>query len=117
MNSLNKNPNEADASDCTNQNEAEKQPSPEDEHFTPQLLSSDFKIINLDEAISIIENIKKNELNFNDLKKGIPTKFLEIILSSPVFYNTTLLPNIKYNYQSQFKRSMFSDTEKMFVIF
>ena len=114
MNSLNNNPNE---SDCSTQNETEKQTSPQDENFTPQLLSSDFKIINLDEAISIIENIKKNELTFNDLKKGIPTKFLEIILSSPVFYNTSLLPNIKYNYQSQFKRSMFSDTEKMFVIF
>lgn len=82
------------------------------------ILSPQFEIINLKESIEIVDNIKKMEAEKRaelDLKKnnGMPTKFLELIITSPVFYNISLIPNCKYKYQSHFKRSQFSDSEKM----
>lgn len=77
---------------------------------------SNFGICNLDEALKIISDIQQmstEELNM-DLKQGIPSKFLEIIITSPVFYNTSLIPNLsRFKYYSQFKRAQFTDTEKM----
>jgi hypothetical protein len=83
------------------------------------LVSPEFKIMNLIEAIGVLESAKNldSELvmrgNMNQWSK-MPPKYLEILLTSPVFYNTSLLPNInKLGFHSHYRRSNFSDTEKM----
>lgn len=88
-----------------------------DDISSQQMFSlKNLEILNLKESLEIVSNIQKmskEELNF-DLKQGIPSKFLEIIITSPVFYNTNLVPNLsKFKYQSHFKRAQFTDTEKM----
>jgi hypothetical protein len=80
------------------------------------LLSPDFEVINLSEALSIVNQamkMDKKEL-MTDVKHGIPRRFLEIVVSSPVFYNTNLIPKNKAIYESHFKKFQFSDTEKMY---
>jgi len=101
--------------DSTNQNN--KETTNEEEEAQCQLFSNEFQIINLKDAINIIESLEKmpNEHLKSDLKQGVPSKILELVVNSPVFYNTNLMPNLKYKYQSHFKRSLFSDIEKMFV--
>lgn len=102
-----------------NQNNDLSKENEEDNCDKNMVKLSNFGICNLDEALQIILNIHKmttEELSM-DLKQGIPSKFLEIILTSPVFYNTSLIPNLsKFKYHSQFKRAQFTDTEKMYLI-
>jgi hypothetical protein len=95
-----------------------KPSSESDESGVNGILSPEFEIVNLKESLEIVENLKKldkEELKQYDLKKnnGMPSKFLEIILTSPVFFNPNLIPNCKYKYNSHFKRSQFSESEKM----
>ena len=93
----------------------------ENEVDNEQLLSSDFSIVNISDAIEILEKIKmekntqpkSSNLDFN---QGMPYKYLEIVLTNPVFYNTHLMPSAKYKYHSHFKRFSLSDTEKILLI-
>ncbi len=100
-------------------NQQNEENTNEEEEVQCQLLSNEFQIVNLKDAINIIKGLEKipSEELKNDLKQGVPTKILELVVNSPVFYNTNLIPNLKYKYQSHFKRSLFSDIEKMFVNF
>ena len=109
-----------------------------EEKIGKSILSSDFEIANLNDALAIVEDItkmNKKELmvdakhgeylfaqfqfqlpfyaHINIKKKVIPRKFLEIIVSSPVFYNLNFIPKNKAIYQSHFKKFQFTDTEKM----
>jgi hypothetical protein len=80
------------------------------------LLSPEFEIINLNEALAIVDQViqsDKRELTSDAAKQGMPSRFLETILTSPVFYNTKLIPKSKAIYESHFKKYQFSDTEKM----
>lgn len=89
---------------------------PPNENQEPKLLSTNFNIINLTEAINIVNSLDELGLrsaHYFDPKNGLETKKMETLLSSPVFYNTCLLPNAKYKYVSTFKRSQFTDKEKM----
>jgi hypothetical protein len=82
------------------------------------LLSTEFDVINLSEALKTVDQaiqLDKKEL-MGDVKHGIPRRFLETIVSSPVFYNTNLIPKNKAIYESHFKKFQFTDTEKMQVL-
>ncbi len=85
-----------------------------------QLLSSTFEIVNLADSLEIIERIKTESVQLKaskvDFNHGMPLKFLEIVLTSPVFYNINLIPSSKYKYHSHFKRFSLSDTEKILLI-
>lgn len=81
-----------------------------------QMLSDNFEIKNLPEALEIVNKLPSLNLTvekFLDPRKGLSPKALDIIITSPVFYNVNLMPNNKYKYKSTFKRAIFSDTEKM----
>lgn len=81
-----------------------------------KILSNEFNIINLYEANQLVNSASElniQERRSNDSKSGLSIKLLEIFVKYPVFYNTSLLPNAKYKYKSHFKRSNFSETEKM----
>jgi dihydrofolate reductase len=99
--------------------------STESENDQIQLLASNFEIINLAESLEIMEKVKQEPANVDssaalnldfNLNQGMPIKYLEIILNSPVFYNTNLIPSCKYKYHSHFKRFSLSDTEKILLI-
>lgn len=84
-------------------------------------MSKNFEIFNLNEALKLINDNKafsycdsksvassSESLNSqNDMSK----QFLDLIITSPVFYNTRLIPSCKYKFQSQFTRTVFSDVE------
>ena len=104
--------------DSLNKNQTE---TPEIDSESQPLLSSSFAIVNLSDSLEIIAKIKQennsrpkaSNLDFN---QGMPNKFLEIVLTNPVFYNTNLIPSSKYKYHSHFKRFSLSDTEKILLI-
>lgn len=77
------------------------------------ILSPQFEITNLKDALKVIEELESLNLPKWDLNNGVPTKILELIVNNRVFYNTNLIPVNKYKYSSQFTRSSFSDCEKM----
>jgi hypothetical protein len=86
-------------------------------------LCKDFHVENLKGALAIIDEIKSFDSNYvttlqtasalSRYQHRLPTQMLELIVKSPVFYNTNLLPNCRFKYQSQFKRAQFCDGEKM----
>jgi hypothetical protein len=81
-----------------------------------QMLSDEFEIKNLPEALNIVNSLPSLNLTiekFLDPRKGLSPKVLDLVITSPVFYNISILPNTKYKYKSTFKRAIFSDTEKM----
>lgn len=83
------------------------------------ILSNDFHIINLDDAIKITDELPRlgiEPVKYFEPKNGVPVKIIESFVKSPVFYNTGLLPNAKYKYVSTFKRSHFTDNEKILLI-
>jgi len=110
LDTLNKKPTES-----TEKNENE---TTTEENF--QLLSSHFEIANLKDSLEILEKIKSESVQLKasnvDFNQGMPLKFLEIVLTSPVFYNINLIPSAKYKYHSHFKRFSLSDTEKILLI-
>jgi hypothetical protein len=83
-----------------------------------KMLSDNFEIKNLSEALQIVNNLPNLNLTvekYLDPRKGLSSKIIDVIIMSPVFYNVNLMPNNKYKYKSTFKRAIFSDTEKMLV--
>lgn len=72
---------------------------------------NNFEILNLKEAIKIVSD---NEHLISEPEAEVnrdQSKYTEIIVNSPVFYNLKLIPTCKYKYQSQFSRAQFSDPE------
>ena len=81
-------------------------------------LASNFEVANVEEALTLISGLKREEFEttrYFDTKKSVSNKILETLITSPVFYNLSLLPNFRFKYTSQFRRSCFSDNEKMWV--
>ena len=86
-------------------------------------LSSDFHVFNLNDALTIVDDMRNYDAEHvaalaaasasSRHQHQIPAQMFELIVKSPVFYNTRLLPNCRFKYQSHFKRSQFSDTDKM----
>jgi hypothetical protein len=76
-------------------------------------LNEGFKIENLNDSLKLINRLDSIASSDEQAKSfGLTNKFLEVIVTSPVFCNIELIPKCRYKFQSQFKRSIFSDSEK-----
>jgi hypothetical protein len=81
-------------------------------------VSKQFEIINLNDALKLINDnktfIDEKTQDTNELSKSdqyMPRKYLELIVTSPVFCNPKLIPSCKYKFQSQFTKALFTDAE------
>ena len=83
--------------------------------------------MNLNEALKLVEENKTfidgqtaidgGPTETSSKSEKYPKKYLDLIVTSPVFYNGKLIPkNKNSNFRSQFSRATFSDVELKFVL-